>query len=618
MSEYRASDQKPKGIGFGPRPGMGGGPRHFVFPTCKARDPRGTLKRLWDYLSHRKMLLIAVFVMVIIATSANLTGPLLIGIAIDKYIIPGDFRGLLKISLVMLSVYILGAMATWLQNYIMVIVAQDTVQELRNDLFGKLQTLPLRFFDSMTHGELMSRVTNDIDNINNTLNTSVTQLFSSLITVAGTIIMMLLLSPLMTMISITIIPVMIFCTGKIASYTRTFFLAQQERLGQLNGIIEETISGQRAVKVFTHEQKAIEKFADANLQLKRVGTRAQIFSGVIPPLMNVLNNLSFAIVAGAGGWLVVKNIITVGVIASFINYTKQFTRPLNEMANQFNMIQLALAGAERVFEIMDQEPELQDVPGAPELKHVAGEVKFDNVSFSYKKESPVLKAIYLTVKPGQTIALVGPTGAGKTTIVNLLMRFYDVDEGAIYIDGKDIRKVKRDSLRSSIGIVLQDTHLFSETVRENIRYGRLDATDAEVEEAARLANADHFIKRLPQGYDTVLSEDGGNLSQGQRQLLAIARAILADPAILILDEATSSVDTRTELHIQEAMLNLMKGRTSFVIAHRLSTIRDADLILVINDGRIIERGTHDQLLKEKGFYYNLYMNQFRRKACTSS
>lgn len=614
MPEYNTNSQKPGIERLAPRPGFGGGHHRAMFaPKAKIKDAKGTLKRLWGYLRHKKVALIGVFIMVIIATASNLLGPLLIGRAIDNYIIPGDFEGLLKMTVAMFIIYVTGAFATWLQNYIMVGIAQDTVQELRNDLFARLQTLPLKFFDNHTHGELMSRVTNDLDNISNTLNTSVTQLFSSIITVSGTIVMMLLLSPLLTFITMLIIPLMIFCTGKITAHTRNYFLSHQEKLGELNGIIEETISGQRVVKVFTHERKAVEKFTCASDQLREVGIRTQIFSGVIPPLMNVLNNLSFAIVAGVGGWLATKGIITVGVIASFINYTRQFTRPLNEIANQFNMIQAAIAGAERAFEIMEESPEI-DNPEADTLENVSGDVKFENVSFEYKKGVPVLKDINIAVKPGQTAAIVGPTGSGKTTIVNLLARFYEINKGAIYIDGKDIRNVRLDSLRSSLGIVLQDTHLFSDTVRENIRYGRLDATDAEVEEAARMAYADHFIQRLPQGYDTMLSEDGGNLSQGQRQLLSIARAILADPAILILDEATSCVDTRTELHIRKAMLNLMKGRTSFVIAHRLSTIRDADLILVINNGRIIEHGTHEQLMKAKGFYYNLYMHQFGEKA----
>jgi len=598
------------GAGFG----VGGGRHSRFLPGAKAKNVKGTLKRLWSYLSLKKGSLIMALFFVALSSALALVGPLLIGIAIDNYIIPKNFRGLMGMSLLMLAVYVLGALSTWLQNYIMIGVVQGTVKEIRKELFDKLQSLPLSFFDTRPHGDLMSRLTNDVENISSTLNTSVTQMFSSLITFIGAIIMMLYLSPLLTLLTMIIIPVMLFFTGKISKRTRKFFSEQQQFLGQLNGLIEETISGQKVVKVFCHEAENIEEFEKNNKKLKSVAIRAQIFSGIVPPFMGMLNNIGFAIVAGAGGYLAIKQVITVGVIASFINYSKQFSRPLNELANQFNMIQSALAGAERVFEIMDENPEPPDEPGAFTFNEIAGAVKFDDVSFGYKKDTPVLKNINLDVKPGQMIALVGPTGAGKTTIVNLLMRFYDVDKGTITIDGRDIRTVRRDSLRSSLGIVLQDTYLFSESVRENIRYGRLNATDEEVERAARLANAHQFICRLPQGYDTVLSEDGGNLSQGQKQLLTIARAILADPAILILDEATSSVDTRTELHIQEAMLTLMKGRTSFVIAHRLSTIRNADMILVINGGEIIERGSHKELLDQKGFYYSLYNSQFRRQA----
>lgn len=599
----------------GGRPG-GMGSRHhkmMMGSVVKAKDAKATLRRLWYYLGRQKRTLLTVFAFVLTGALLNLLGPYLIGVAIDRYIIPGDFEGLMYIVFMMIGIYGLNAVSTWLQNYWMIGMAQHTVLQMREDLFDKLQTLPLSFFDDRPHGELMSRLTNDIENISNTLNTSTTQIFSSAITIVGTFLLMLWLSPVLTLLSIVVIPFMAVCTKLIAKTTRNYFSEQQRHLGELNGLIEETISGQRVIKVFSREKEVIKKFDRYNLQLKEAGMRAQIFSGLIPPLMNVLNNLSLAIVAGAGGWLAVEGVITVGIIASFISYAKQFTRPLNELANQFNMIQSAIAGAERVFEIMDEKPEPVDVPNAVRLEAIAGEVDFDQVSFGYKAESLVLNGIDLHVKPGQTIALVGPTGAGKTTIINLLMRFYDVNQGQIRIDGQDIRTIKRNDLRTSLGIVLQDTYLFSESIKENIRYGRLDATDQEIEAAARLANADGFIRRLPQGYDTILSEDGGNLSQGQRQLLSIARAILADPAILILDEATSNVDTRTEVQIQQAMLHLMKGRTSFVIAHRLSTIRDADKIVVIDGGEIQEQGTHETLLGKKGFYYHLYMSQFHRQ-----
>jgi len=582
-------------------------------PVIKPKNLKATLLRLWDYLKYQKIKLILVIIMVIISSLLMLAGPYLIGVAIDYYIIPRDFPGLLKIVLLLIAAYVLSALANWLQMYLMVDVSQKTVFKIRKDVFDKLQSLPLKFFDSNTRGELMSRLTNDIDNISNTLNSSSTQIISSIISITGTVIMMLYLSPILTFINMLIIPVMLFITGKIAKRSRKYFLNQQAALGKLNGMIEESISGQRVIKVFTREEKQIEEFNKSNEELKNIGIKALILSGFIPPLMNLLNNINFAFIAGVGGWLAVREIITIGVIASFINYSKQFTRPINELANQINMFQTAIAGAERVFEIMDESPEKEDEKDAIRLSNISGKVDFENVTFSYDKKTPVLKNINLHINPGETIALVGPTGAGKTTIINLLTRFYDIDEGLIKIDGTDIRKINRKSLRSSLGIVLQDAYLFSESVRENIRYGRLDASDEEVEEAAKLANAHKFIKRLPQGYDTVLSEEASNLSQGQRQLITIARAILANPSILILEEATSSVDTRTELHIQEAMLNLMKGRTSFVIAHRLSTIRDADQIVVINDGKIIEKGKHDELLKQRGFYYNLYMTQFKNQ-----
>jgi ATP-binding cassette subfamily B protein len=410
---------------------------------------------------------------------------------------------------------------------------------------------------------------------------------------------------------------MMIVTQSVAKKTRTGFREQQEYLGDLNGLIEETVTGHRVVQGYAREDAEIAVFSESNAKLRAASTTAQIFSGFVGPMMNFMNNLNFAVVAGIGGWMAVRGLATVGTIASFINYARQFSRPLNQVAQLYNQIQSALAGAERVFEIFDEEPEIQDAPDAVSLDVVEGEVVFENVDFSYESEVPILKNVSLKAEPGQTIALVGPTGAGKTTIVSLLTRFYDIDAGRVLVDGVDIRKIKMDDLRRQLGIVLQDTFLFGVSVLDNIRYGRLDATDDEVIAAAKLANADEFIRRLPEGYQTVLSENGSNLSQGQRQLLSIARAILADPGILVLDEATSSVDTRTEQHIQEAMLRLMEGRTSFVIAHRLSTIRRADCILVINDGEIIERGTHEDLMAAQGFYYDLHMTQFRGEAAAA-
>ncbi len=593
--------------------GLGRGGLGMGMPVVKAQNPKQTLKRLWHYMIQEAKTLAVVFALVVVGTVLMLTGPYFIGVAIDRYITPGDFPGLLRLSALMLSIFVVSALCTWLQNYYMIGLSQKIIAQMRKDLFAKLHTLPLRFFDSKPHGELMSRLTNDIENISNTLNSSTTQVFASIIAIMGAFAMMIYLSPLLTIFSLFTIPIMIVATKKIAKGTRTYFAAQQKNLGDLNGLIEETISGQRVVKVFCREETLIRQFNQDNLKLKEAGIKAQIYSGIIMPFMNVLNNLSFAILAGFGGWLVIQGAITVGVIASFISYSRQFTRPVNELANQFNMVQSAIAGAERFFEIMDEAPETKDAPNAVALKEIGGNVDFTDVSFSYMLDTPVLKHVDLHVTSGQTIALVGPTGAGKTTIINLLTRFYEINQGSITIDGKNIQDIARNNLRQLLGIVLQDTFLFSESVRENIRYGKLEATDEQVEAAAKLANADTFIRRLPEGYDTVLTEDGGNLSQGQRQLIAIARALLADPAILILDEATSSVDTRTEIHIQEAMLHLMQGRTSFVIAHRLSTVRDADTIVVINDGEIIEQGTHEELLAQQGFYHQLYINQFSRQ-----
>lgn len=593
------------------RPGGGMGTRHARFgPVAKPQNARETLGRLWSYLRPRNRYLLLVFMLVCLAGVFNLAGPFLIGKAIDDYIVPGDFPGLFRISLMMAAAYGLGALATWLQNYVMIGLAQDTIRDIRRDLFEKLQTLPVSFFDQRTHGDLMSRLTNDVDNLNHTLSHSIQQLFSSGIMLAGSLVIMIWLSPVLAFLTVLVVPLMMMTTAAIAKRTRVFFSNQQKALGAINGYIEETISGQKVVQVFGREERNMAEFKEYNDTLRQAGTKAQVFSGFVMPLMHVFNNLSFAIVAGVGGWLAIHQVITVGIIASFINYSKQFTRPVNEIANQFNLVQSAIAGAERVFAVMDEEPEgANETYERKPLSQVSGHVEFKDVCFSYQKGVPVLKNVSLIARPGQTIALVGPTGAGKTTVINLLTRFYDVDSGAIYIDGRDIRELEREQLRSFLGIVLQDTYLFSETVRENIRYGRLDATDEEVERAARLANAERFILRLPQGYDTLLTEDAGNISQGQKQLLAIARAILANPAILILDEATSSVDTRTEIYIQRAMDELMKGRTSFVIAHRLSTIRNADQILVIDEGEIVERGTHEELLAARGFYYRLYHNQ---------
>ncbi len=592
-------------------PGPGGPGAHMMRPKERAKNIRGTLRRLWDYLKRQGWGLAIIVILVSISSGLGLLGPYLMGKAIDEFILTNDIPGLGRLLLLMLGIYVVGAGINWVEAYLMSAVAQRTVRDLRNDLFAKLQTLSLRFFDQRTHGELMSRLANDVENVSNVLNGSITQLISSVLSLVGVAVMMFVINWRLAMVSIITLPLMMFLSNRIAKYTRQGFREQQEYLGDLNGIIEETITGQHVVKAYVREQAVIEEFGKVNVKLRKAASRAQIFAGTLGPISNFVNNTGFAIVAGAGGWMAVQGMATVGTIAAFINYARQFSMPLNQIAQLYNTIQSAIAGAERVFAILDETPELIDAPDAIPLTNIRGDVVFKDVCFGYNPETPVLKHVSLHARRGQTIALVGPTGAGKTTIVNLLTRFYDIDSGSITVDGIDIRQLKMADLRRELGIVLQDTYMFADTVMENIRYGRLDATDDEVIAAAKLANADQFIHRLPEGYQTELSERAGNISQGQRQLLAIARAILADPSILILDEATSSVDTRTEKNIQEAMLRLMEGRTSFVIAHRLSTIRDADAILVINDGEIIERGTHDALLAQQGFYHHLYMSQFK-------
>jgi len=594
----------------GPRPGGGPG-GHMMRPKERAKDIHGTLRRLWDYLRRQGWGLGIIVILVTISSALGLLGPFFMGKAIDDFILTNDIPGLGRLLLLMFGVYLAGASINWVEAYLMSAVAQRTVRDLRNDLFAKLQTLSLRFFDQRTHGELMSRLANDVENVSNVLNGSITQLISSVLSLVGVAAMMFVINARLALVTIVTLPLMVLLSKTIAKYTRQGFREQQEYLGDLNGIIEETITGQHVVKAYVREESVIAEFGQVNDKLRKAAARAQIFAGTLGPISNFVNNTGFAIVAGAGGWMAVQGLATVGTIAAFINYARQFSWPLNQIAQLYNNIQSAIAGAERVFGILDETPELIDAPDALPLVDIRGDVVFTDVCFGYEPETPVLKRVSLHARRGQTIALVGPTGAGKTTIVNLLTRFYDIDSGSITVDGIDIRQLKMADLRQELGIVLQDTYMFADTVIENIRYGRLDATDDEVIAAAKLANADQFIHRLPAGYQTELSERAGNISQGQRQLLAIARAILADPSILILDEATSSVDTRTEKHIQEAMLRLMEGRTSFVIAHRLSTIRDADAILVINDGEIIERGTHDALLAQQGFYQHLYMSQFK-------
>ena len=613
MAEERRVDQQGDGEQRGPGGMMMGGRRRMMMmgDDERARDFRGTARRLMGYMRRYRGTLVGVVGLVVVSTGLEVAGPYLMGRAIDEYIVDNDLPGLFQIALLMAGVYVALALTTWLQSFVMARVSQNAVRDLRQDIFNRLQVLPLRFFDRRASGDLMSRVTNDVDNISSVLSESVTQLINSVLTLVGVSAMMFWMDWPLALISLLTFPLMTSLTAQVARRARRGFREQQEALGALNGMIEETIAAEQVVKAYGREQASVEAFEKFNNRLKYAGTHAQFFGTLMPPLTFFVNNMGLVIVAFAGGYMAIQGDVTIGVIAAFISYVRQFGRPLGQVANLYNSIQSALAGAERVFETIDEFPEAPDMPDAVALDQVRGDVIFDRVCFGYEKDVPVLKEVSLHAKPGDKIALVGPTGAGKTTIVNLLTRFYDIDSGTIYIDGHEIQQVKREALRQQLGIVLQDTFLLSDTVRENIRYGRLDALDEEVVDAAKLANADPFIHRLPQGYDTVLSERGGNLSQGQRQMLAIARAALADPSILILDEATSSVDTRTEMRIQQALLRLMEGRTSFIIAHRLSTIRNVDEILVIDDGQIIERGSHRTLLEAKGFYHNLYMSQFK-------
>ncbi len=573
-----------------------------------------TVKRIWKYLSVHKGLLSGVLLMVVMSSALGLLGPYIIGHTIDTHLAVKNTDGLGWILTGLGAVYLLHSVSLWLQNYWMIGIAQETVYTMRTQLFAKLHWLPIRFFDKRQYGELMSRVTNDIENVSSTLNSSVIQIFSSILTLIGTLSVMLWLSPLLTVITMIIVPLMFVGMKWITSRTGRLYKEQQKNLGDLNGFIEETISGQKIIKTFSQEQKVISEFLVKSENLKQAGYWAQVYTGFIPKLMNMLNNLSFTIVAAAGGIFALNGMVSIGTIVIFTEYARQFTRPLNDLSNQFNTLLSAVAGADRVFDILDEQEEASDEKQAIDLIMVKGEVEFDEVSFSYDGDEDTVQHISFRASPGESVALVGPTGAGKSTIINLITRFYEPGKGRILIDGHESRSIKRESLRSHMAFVLQDSFLFEGTVRENIRYGRLDASDEEVEQAAIAANAYNFIKRMPEGFDTLLKQDGSGISQGQRQLLSIARAILADPSILILDEATSSIDTITELKIQAGLKRLMKGRTSFIIAHRLNTIQQSDQILVIESGRIIEKGSHDELLRKKGFYHGLYQNQFKRHA----
>jgi ATP-binding cassette subfamily B protein len=613
-------------------------------PVEKAKDFQGTLKRLLRYFLPERVLLSVVVGAAILGSIFSIVGPKILGLATTKLFnnliasfivqiknkqiisalqqnpalplhtspVPGvEFGYIGEIILILIALYVISAIFIFVQQFLMAGVAQRTIYKLRKEVDEKLSRLPLKYFDGRTHGEILSRAVNDVDNISSTLQQSVTQLITSVVSLVGVLIMMLSISWLLTLIVLLTLPLSIFIITGIAKQSQDFFRKQQKSLGDLNGHVEEMYSGHKIVKAFGHEHKAIAQFDDLNKNLYDAGWKAQYVSGIIMPLMRFVGNLGYVLVAVVGGIMATGNTISIGDVQAFIQYSSQFTQPITMLANIANVIQSAIASAERVFELLDEQEQVPEATRPAEIKFRKGAVKFEHVKFGYNDDKILIHDINIDVKPGQMIAIVGPTGAGKTTLVNLLMRFYEVESGKITIDEIDITKLRRGELRRMFGMVLQNTWLFHGSLRDNIAYGREGATEEQIIEASKAALADHFIRTLPEGYKMVLNEEATNISQGQKQLLTIARAFLADPEILILDEATSSVDTRTELLIQEAMSKLMKGRTNFVIAHRLSTIRNADLILVMNHGTIIEKGTHEGLLAKNGFYADLYNSQFR-------
>ena len=601
-----------------------GGHGSRMAPGEKAKDFKGTMKKLLEELNAFKVGLIAVLIAAIASAAFSIVGPKILGKVttkifegiVDKISGTGtgiDFDAIGKILLFLIGLYIVSALFQLMQSYIMSGVSQKMCYNLRTKLISKVNRMPMNYFESRTNGEILSRFTNDIDTLGQSLNQSVTQLITSVTTVIGILIMMLSISVQMTLVALLVLPVSGALIGGVVKRSQRYFKSQQEYLGHVNGQVEEVYGGHNIVKVFNREKKSIEEFDKMNGKLYESAWKSQFLSGLMMPIITFVGNLGYVGVSIMGGWLAIKKTIEVGDIQSFIQYVKNFTQPIAQLAQVSNMIQSTVAAAERVFEFLDEEEEDQTVPNPVKLEGLKGSVQFENVHFGYNPDKIIINDFSVNVKPGQKVAIVGPTGAGKTTMVKLLMRFYDVNSGAIKIDGQNIKEFNRTELRDMFGMVLQETWLFNGSIKENIRYGKLDASDEEVIKAAKAAHVDHFIRTLSGGYDMELNEEASNVSQGQKQLLTIARAILADPKILILDEATSSVDTRTEVLIQKAMDNLMEGRTSFIIAHRLSTIRDADVILVMKDGDIIEQGNHEELLEAKGFYYNLYNSQFEKE-----
>ncbi len=613
-------EQRPGPMQAGP---MGrGGWGAMGMPVQKAKDFQGTARRLFGYFLPQKFLLLIVLGTAIIGSVFNIVGPKILGLATTKLFeglllkfrgVPGasvDFAYIAHVLLILLGLYIISAIFLYIQQYVMAGVAQRTMYRLRKEIDEKLARLPLKYFDSRTHGEILSRAVNDMDNLSTTLQQSVTQLITSAVTLVGVIVLMLTISPFLSLIVLLTLPLSLVVTTVIAKRSQEYFRRQQRALGELNGHVEEMYTGHKIVKAFGREGQSIAEFSERNEKLYNAGWRAQFVSGIIMPLMRFIGNIGYVFVAVVGGIMVTQRAISIGDVQAFILYAQQFTQPITQLANFANVIQSAMASAERIFELLDEQEEIPEAADAKVLEHPEGAVEFEHVKFGYREDNILMEDMNIDVQPGKMIAIVGPTGAGKTTLVNLLMRFYEVNSGEILVDGVNITHIKRGNLRRTFGMVLQDTWLFNGTIRDNIAYGREGATDEQIIQAARAAYADHFIRTLPEGYNTILTEDATNISQGQKQLLTIARAFLANPEILILDEATSSVDTRTEIQIQKAMGELMKGRTSFVIAHRLSTIRDADLILVMNYGSIVEKGTHEELLAKGGFYADLYNSQF--------